>query len=331
MGRFFLIVFSLLIAFTQAMGNAGFQLRINQWGNPKSIAIEQLTFQEGNVVEEKIEKLSLKTKSGITVPVTFYDRNSDGIIIVAQALPAPKSSMNIFTRICANYDVVLFDYRWCGQYESFLAKSILAGEPIKRVLLDEMEELEAVVDFTLKKKSYNFVAGLGQCYGCFHLAKLQSDSIRKNGSGPFTHLILDSCWYSLRHFAERICYDPFLPISPQDGGAPEVIKWVTDNGLFKSIVLGSVFKLMSDVSVEPYISTVGIPVLFIHGLNDLFVPQKHFQKIWQSTDKENRTVLLTPFRHLDNLGNKEVYRSIVETFVSSETTQEFEKKVSGVF
>lgn len=314
----------------QATENDNFYLCVNQWPVAKSLTDLKLIGNDVYFPQEQVINFKLSTKSKVVVPMTLYDRGSDVLVVAAQALPSPKESMEIFKEIFPAYDIVIFDYRWCNCYGTFLAKSIIAGKPFKKILLDETEELETVVNFALKRKKYSVVIGLGECYSCFHLARFQSDSIKKKGSGPFTHLILDSCWYSLRHFAERICYDPFLPAKPQEGGAPRIISWLTDNRLFKNIVLGSVFALMTDISIGPFISSVGIPVLFVHGLNDLFVPQNHFDKIWQSTNQEKRAVLLTPYRHSNNLGNKDLYRFIGESFISSKTIDEFIRKIQNL-
>lgn len=318
----FMILFAVL-----SIKSDDFYVCINQLTNVRSIATEKLALDQKKPSKEQITDFTLKTKSEIKIPVTFYDRGSNVLMIAASALPAPKESMEIFTKMFPSYDIVLFDYCWANQYGTYLAKSILTGKMVKKVLLDPIEELETVVNYFAEREKYTTVVGLGECYSCFHLAKLQSNSIKNKGTGPFTHLILDSCWYSLRHFAERICYDPLLPISPQDGGAPKVIKCVTDNHIFKSIVLGSIFAIMKDISIRPNLSIVEVPVLFIHGKNDLFVPMEHFYKIWDSTDQEKRAALLTPYRHADNLGDKKLYQYVVEQFVASKTTHDLEKSL----
>lgn len=280
--------------------------------------------------QEVIDTFSLKTESGIDVPVIYYNRNSDALLIAAQALPAPKEAMGVFAKIFPHYDIILFDYRWSGQYESFLFKSIISRKPTEKLLLNETEELETVLDFALQKKSYTTVIGLGECYSCFHLVKVQFDSLKNKGYGPFTHLILDSCWYSLRDFAERICYDPFLPISPKVGGAPSLLKYITNSSIFKSIALGLIFNFLTNISIKPYISALKIPLLFIHGSQDIFVPFDHFEKIWQSTNQKNRALLLTPFHHADNLKDKKIYQCLCDLFVNSKTVDEFKEKCQDI-
>ena len=312
--------------FFSLINSQGFDICINQ-SSFVSIAKDNVVVDAEPGMAHEVWHFNLTSKSKIQIPTTFYDRDSDVLLVAAPALPAPKEAMKAFAKTFPYYDVITFDYRWSGQYEQYLATSILARNPIQRVLFDPIKELETVVHYATKRKHYKKVVGLGECYSCFHFAKLQSDAIEKYGFGPFTHLVLDSCWYSLRDFAERICYDPLLPINPQNGGAPKVIRWLTDSSPFKYIILGLAFCFMSNVSIKHYISSVGIPILFVHGKNDLFVPGKHFDKIWNSANKNNRAVFLTPFKHSDNLGAKKLYRYVAEQFVASQSMYEFQEKV----
>lgn len=320
---FFLLYLSFNILATEATDT--FFLGINDCNNTQPLALSSIEKNEISPAATTIHQLQLSTATGISVPVTFYDRQSDVVVIAVQGLPAQKESMEIFTEIFPLYDIICFDFRWNGNYEQFLMRSIIAREPIKRVLLDEIEELETVVSYVLHQKKYSTVVGLGECYGCFHVAKLQSDAIKQNGKGPFTHIILDSCWHSLRSFAERICYDPYLPLSPQEGGAPKAITLLTDNFVVKKVLLGSLFKLLPNISMEPYITTIQVPVLFIHGRNDLFVPFDHFTKIFNAANSNKRAVLFTPYQHSNNIGNKKVYQTVVHHFLQQQSMFDLEQ------
>jgi len=293
-----------------------FQLRINMQEaiafSPTGINPEET----GSTVPETVVETTLSTASGVEVPVIWYQRKSNTIIIAAQSLPASKESMRFLAKMFPRYDIVMFDYCWNQHYGRFVAKSFFTGSLIKKVLLDEEQELAAVIEHVLQDHAYTKVIGFGQCYSCYHLAKIQSDAINRTGSGPFTHLIFDSCWHSLWSFIERICTDPLLPANPRYGGAPCVLKWITDNWLFKKIILGTTFACTDDVSPVTYLPSVTVPVLFIHGRNDLFVPVEHFERIWSATDEHNRIALLTPFEHVHNLGNKGVYQHVIYQFIT---------------
>jgi hypothetical protein len=322
--QYFIIFFffNVLCASFQSWNNQFF-LQINDWNKPQPLVLNSFSEHSDNDVPVNVIQYMLKTPSGISVPMTLYDRNSDTVIVIAQALPATKEQMVKFVKIFPHYDIVVFDYRWAHNYNSQLIKSIVKAQAVKNILLNEIEELTTVVDFVVQKKNYTTVVGLGQCYSCFHLIKLQSERVRHYGHGPFTHLILDSAWFSLRALAKRICFDPLLPINPKHGGAPFYIRWITNSMLCKNLIIDLVFMFVKNISIKSYLDTVGIPVLFIHGSNDLFVPRKDFQKIWESANRKNRAVLFTPFEHVSNLRNKKMYCAIVEAFVSNKGLSAF--------
>lgn len=300
-----------------------FYLTVKEWDNKKQIDTNFSPEKNSatKIRNKSIEFFSLPLSTNLTIPVKFYNRRSDRLIVAAQALPASKRSMEIFSELFPEYDIVTFDYRWNDNYEWFLCKSIFACKPVQSVLLDEIEELRTVVTHTINRKKYKTVVGLGQCYSCFHLAQLQAES------KPFTHLIFDSCWHSVKSFAERICFDPYLPSSPQEGGAPTILSNITNNAAFKNITLGSLFSMLSNPSINQFLPQINIPLLYIYGKNDRFVPEETFQQIWNATNESQRTLLLTPFQHCNNLENEMVYQAIADLFIRSSTLEDFLQSV----
>ncbi len=326
------LCFLLLITFlssraaTSAIPKDGFALTINQ-EQPCLVNLKAPLLQASSVYVKRsqcIRNFTVQTVTGVSVPVRFYDRKRDKVLILGQGLPAPKESMEYYAELFADYDIVLFDYRWCGNYASSLAKALCQGSPVQKILLDQEEEVQAVIVWTCKHKNYQAMVGLGECYSTFLFAKVQADATVKTGKGPFTHLIFDSCWYSLRLFAERIFFDPLLSLSPQVGGAPWIVKAITNSSIVKRPLLWATFACMRDISVAPYLAGVQCPVLYIHGRKDLFVPQEHFKKLWDATNIRARAALLTPYRHCDNLRMSSVYKTVCDLFIGCSCVQEFQ-------
>ncbi|MFH1832451.1 MAG: hypothetical protein ABH827_06685 [bacterium] len=306
-----------------------FFLRTDAWRDGKVINCEAIEKQPEHKPTEA-QHIILRTKTGLEIPALFFDRGSNVALVAGQALPAPKESMRVYAHLFDIYDVILFDYRWCHHYFSSLLKSILLCSPTKRMLLDEEEEIYAALDYLKKheitrSQKYEKIVGLGECYSDFLLAKIQADAIEKTGKGPFTHLILDSCWHSFKSMAESICNDPLLPISPQVGGAPGIVKKCMGSSIVKWPVLKIIFTFLQDVCIEEYLVKLDIPVLFIYGRNDLFVLKHHFESIWKAAGKEKRAVFLTPYCHSNNLGNKPVYRFVCEQFVKAQSIAAFQE------
>ena len=303
-----------------------FFLQIGDWDSPKQVDLDMITThkQPRSNPTQEIHQLLLEGPSGLQVPCTFFNRQSDTMLIVGCPLPAPKEAMELFATLFDTYDVVLFDYQWSGCFGSMLTKAIVTARPIQKILFDQIAVVERVLSFAQERKQYTKIVGLGECYSAFFFAKIQADAIKKTGTGPFTHLIFDSCWHSIRSFAEQICVDPFLPINPKKGGAPRLLTMLTNSTIFKKTVLRLAFAMLQNVSIEPYISSVKTPLLFIHGLNDLFVTKAHFDTIWDAADPHNRAVLYTPYGHCDNLHKKDVYRSVCNTFINAASIKELQ-------
>ena len=323
----------ILLFFPLCIGHAaltqGFFLRTDAWPEPRAIQVDTIEKRLTHATENP-QNITLKTKSGLEVPAFFYNRNSNVAVIAGPALPAPKESMDIYARLFDKYDVISIDYRWVNNYFSSLIKSIILCSPVQRMLLDEEEEIYAALAYLKNHKDYEKIIGLGECYSNFLLTKIQADETQKSGKGPFTHLILDSCWHSLTSFAQSICDDPCLPISPQVGGAPWIIKKITGCPLVKWPLLKIIFTFLQNVSIEEHLAKLDIPVLFIYGLNDLFVPKAQFESIWQSANKGKRAALLTPYRHSDNLHNKPVYRYVCEEFVNAKSISTFQENCKEI-
>ena len=235
-----------------------------------------------------------------------------------------------FAQLFDRYDVIVFDYRWRDTYARSLLQSLVLCSPTQRMLFDEEQEIRAVIDFLARHKKYEKVVGLGECYSNFLFAKIQADDVQKSGKGPFTHLILDSCWLSFKSFAHSISRDPFLPCSPQQGGAPWILKKLTNCPLVKWPVMKIIFAFLDNVSIEKHLAHLNIPVLFIHGMRDLMVPKPQFEAIWKAACCGKRAALLTPYHHADNLGNKFLYRFVSEQFINTASIDEFVTACEGM-
>ena len=313
-----------------------FFIRADVCDEPKEIKIaspvlKDFSEKQDEQISEEALHITLHTKSGLEIPALFFDRKSNTALILGQGIPAPKEAMLKYAKLFSNYDIILFDYRWRDSYASSLLKSLALCSPTQKILLDEEEEILAVIDFVKNRKNYEKIIGLGECYSNFLFAKIQSDEVQKSGKGPFTNLILDSCWHSFKAFAESISSDPYLPIEPQDGGAPWILKKLTNNPIIKWTLLKIVFTFLQNVSIEEYLPNLKIPVLFIYGINDLFILNHHFESLWNTAEQQNRSALITPYKHADNLQNKSVYRFVCEQFINSSSITEFIENCNNLF
>ncbi len=312
--------FFILLCMSNAVHVNAFLLKTEQ-GEKSLIPIEKTEAPQDPFKNATIHNIKLETSTGIKVPVLHIDRQSDIVLILGQGLPAQKEEMLKYAALFETYDIILFDYRWCKQYGWLLAKSIALFSPIQRILLDEEQEVRAVLSY-IQDKNFQKVVGLGVCYSNFLFAKIQSDDAKKD-RGPFTHLILDSCWYSLKSFAKSIATDPYLPTSPQYGGAPSWLKALTNSRVGLYIATNIVFRCINDISIEKALNTLDCPVLFIHGQEDIMVPMEKFGKLWNAAQPHKRSALLTPNPHAASINNHSIYAFIAEQFIGSTSLKKF--------
>jgi len=296
----------------------------------KALKFSQKDSKTTSIDEEKLLKkatnYTLKTKDNVSFDVLFLDRQSDKVLVIGQGFPGSKEDGLYEAGLFNDYDVILFDYRWKDML-SFMVSFQTAFSPLNRFFYDEIEEVKSVVAFLKKKKNYKEIVGLGQCYSNFTFVAAQATG----KEALFDKLILDSCWFSLKAFVKQITLDPWLPGSPQDGGAPKWLKKILACCAVREPLLLLSHLIVPNVSIEPYLSTLKItPILFIHGIYDLMVPYKStFQKIWKATSSSKKAAFVTPFRHSTNTENPEIYKLICDQFIKNDFDQ-FVQQVSMI-
>ena len=273
-------------------------------------------------------ELYLKDKTPIQIE--FFDRKSKTLLIIGQGIPDIKETGRKAARLFKEYDVVLFDYRWHNSNDFFLKPSTLIS-PIKKTLYEETEEVLTVVNFFKAIKKYDKVIGLGLCYSGFTFIASQLEEQLK-GKQLFSKLIIDSCWWSVLDFQKQIASDPYLPCNPRNGGAPDCLKNFLNNKIVNAITSFFLKLITPDICIEKNLSELeNVPVLFIHGKNDLMVPLKTtFNLIFDSTKKVYKSVLVTPFQHGINLQNPEMYKKICDLFIESKDHDEFIQSIKGL-
>lgn len=328
-----LFLLSFMVYVNGAILSASFFLQSNQSDKMLPL-IQEIDYESClNKIEKnkysKIATLSsekrdflLKTPSGISVSMTFYDRGSKHVIIFGQGFLGKRASGERIADLFPDYDVVLFDYRW-ARIVNFLLKLSTLFHPIEKFLLEEDEEVLAVVRFVTSKKQYEQVIGLAQCYSCFTFAKAHYVE-RCAHRQLFTKLIFDSCWYSFHDLGEQMIKNPILSTNFQVSEIPHELEKIVQSDVLHSAVDSMLRMVVPEVSIAYYLSQIcNTPMLFIHGIDDRVVPFKTvFSKIWDSvvTDKAG---FITPRAHARNSDDHELYAYMCGMFIRSHSINEF--------
>jgi len=315
-GVFNFLLFVFLCTSTFVRGDFVLLEKINGQDVTKTIDASHFDL-EYVTIQDVPKKVEIKVNQDLSLTGLYYDRGSDNVIIIGQGFPGGKECGFEYGQLFADYDILLFDYRWRNIFP-YLLNDLRFFHPYKNLLQIGDEDVKAVVNFVRQKKEYRQVVGLGVCYSCFTFLKAQSIAESENNK-LFDKLILDSCWYSIEAFLPQIVKDPYLPVSPQYGGAPNWLKRILGCKLITNSLLFVTGMFAADINVTEYLGSVSIAKLFFHGKEDLMVPLELFKKkiFSLASAGEKNYAIMTPYEHADNIQNKAMYYSLCNDFITN--------------
>ena len=279
------------------------------------------------------KNVQITTEDGKTLGCTYLDRGSKKLMIVGAGFTNKREVMAPFIDMFLDYDIVLFDFRGHGYKEfKFLdpltwfesSTKMLFSADLNEVRMGAEEEKDvfAVVDEFRKNKNYEQVVGLGVCYSA--LIFIKAATIRQKESEEkeklFDKLILDGCWLSLQDYVDKLAQDPKRIFSPQYGGWKD--KWPIKELWFQKVLcyLGQklFYTKFNDVSILDYLPELkDIPILYFYGKDDMVVNRQEFEIIWNATQVEEKTVIVTSNPHVRNhLKQKEFYKLACDLFLN---------------
>ncbi len=241
--------------------------------------------KEDTQKKESPVAFELETASKKKVPILFFNRQSNTVIIMGQGFGGSKEDMLFFAHLFHEYDIICFDYRWKTDPYFFLKPSTLMA-PMQSILFDAQEEIVAVQAYSKKYKSYKETIGLGLCYSAALFIISQTEQLKKNNP-LFTKLIVDSMWLSLKNFSQKRSLLSFLEY------------------------------IMPDYSLDTHISRItDTPILYVHGTEDKYIGLTVFHDIYFLTRNTPRLAFITPYDHSGSAyRNKGAYKDICRRFI----------------
>lgn len=311
------------------LNNAFFFKDLSILSKPQEVRKYQLNKRSHH--KEKGVILTTLTSDGETITGTLLDRGSDTLIVVGGGFTNYREQMAPFGDLYHEHDVLFFDYRGHGAPEtqgfvewisSWLTwKGIIKrsfGVDISKIKLGLTEEkdVRAIVDEAKAYKTYKQVVGLGICYSAMIFLKTQALHPH-----TFNKLIIDGVWLSLDQATKVLSKDLAMLWSPQRGGWSS--KPFSQNKRFRKALLslaeycsGIEFNTLSLLDYVPNLSP-DLPILFIHGKDDLMSGREQFEHVWNATGSKKKAALITSNEHVWNhLKQKEVYKLITDLFIT---------------
>ena len=270
----------------------------------------------------------IETEDSNIVECTYFNRNSDKLLVVGGGFTNIKEKMAPFTSMFTDYDIVIFDYRGHGIHKSKLFNpTTWRINPLDKFFnvdtrktklgITEEKDVIAVVNHFRETKNYNKVYGLGVCYSALIFLKAQGIWQKEKGKNLFDKIIIDGCWLSLRKFIQKLSKDLKLLCSPQSGGWKK--SWLNKKKWIKKFLfwlVNTVFNIDIDaVSVMPYLDKIKIPILYFYGKDDLVITRNEFETIWNNLNTE-KTAIITSNQHVRNhIKEKEFYKLSCDLFL----------------
>ena len=245
------------------------------------------------------------------IPFTFFDRGSDELIAIGGGFANPREMLAPLLSIFVDYDVVIFDHVGHGldyKPESYLGWFFQKALGIDFTALkggaQEENEILSIVHHFKSQKTYRKLYGVGFCYSTGIFMKTAA-----NNPGLFDKLILDGAWESGEALMKRFAEKPELFFDPQRGSPSEqsmnfkkkntyrLAMWIAHWNLTQRHIRGSAVDLPPN---GPALKKLGnVPILLIHGVNDLVISERQFNNVWDNKAGE-KTAIITDARHLSN-------------------------------
>jgi pimeloyl-ACP methyl ester carboxylesterase len=276
-----------------------------------------------NLAHYKGQELALTTEDAHTIHALYFNRNSDTLIVCAPGFGYHKEVMVPFVDLYPNYDVVIMDQRGHGleaKAQGVFDRCARASFGIVPSLITygekETHDVHQLVS-TLRQNAsgrYKKVIGLGFCYSSLIFGKAAVQF-----PGLFDKLIVDGSITSLKKVFMRMQKNPLMLAHLRAGGIGP--SWLQNSTFFYSMLTTLQKHLFnrafdSELVNAQNLSKLTIPVMFVHGHQDVMVSDKEFEKLWSTATSCEKVAFLTNNRHLINhLKDKELYHHITTCFI----------------
>jgi len=220
------------------------------------------------------ETFLVTTRDGLALSGLYLERkNSKGTVVLCHGFQRSKEWMVRYADFFTDYSLVFFDFRACGESEG-VASSIGAHE---------YKDVVAVATYARTRSCGKKVIAFGVSMGA--AAAIKAVDVQP---GLFDALIADSAYACL--------YEEIVHIFSKKTGLPYYPFFPCMLQVFYAI-FGKDARLMKPLD---NLSSLSIPVLFIHSATDAFTLPHHSVRLYGAVSNHNKSARLwvgPPARH----------------------------------
>jgi len=270
--------------------------------------------------EAGAQEIEFETSDKKKIQGYFLDRGSDKALLIGQGFIDSCDVLIPFFKLFPDYDILIINYRW---HSLKFLKNIF-NDPLSKFIFEAKRDVAAAAKYLRNNKDYESLTGIGLCYSGLVYTIAQAQALKK-GKRLFDKLAIDSGYYSTDWVADRVTTDPILCCENKHGGTPDFLQsifsviFTIPVNCMGNCCLGDQFE---QLSIEQYLPSIKIPIMFIHGKNDLLVPfNPLFEQMYNAAyNAEYRCALITQNEHvLNHLKSKEAYSHLIQKFIEAES------------
>lgn len=265
--------------------------------------------------KENISRLKIPCKYGTPIHATYFNRNSDILVIVGHGFTSCKEKMFSYAALYPEYDIVCFDWPGHGQdcYNNDLWQTMskqLTGTHINKLSFGpkEIEYVCAVRAYCCEQKSYSTIVGVSICYAAFYFVQAAIEWKKHHTTSLFDKLILDSPWLDHHKAIKR------LPHLKQWYGLNKT--WIVEEGWFWCVYAATSLSQNALAPLTQYLKQLTeCAVLFVHNPTDPLCTVSEFYHLIKKTSVPAAYLFVPSFHARHHKDCKEVYASITQQFI----------------
>lgn len=310
-----------------------------RFDNNDEFSSEEKTEQRAqSLIQNGALKVSLPTPCGKVIEGYFFDRGQNTVLVTGPGLWKNAESLAYFSNWFTDYDLFILDPRWedtnnflHSAYNQFKTlKNLNLSKIFQTVLLElieiQVDDVTAVLKWLNSYKDYDQKYAKGICYSSWMFIATQKKHQYSRPDLAFDKMILNSCGLSIEGFIDNIIANTkeALGTSP-DAVHPGFVQQILGNSTIMSSLMKCARMIAPDFAITDYLSEItDTPLLFIHGQSDqLITYEDRFKTLWKSAQIAHKAAFITPFDHAANDMNAEIYKKVVDTFIATQSTDEF--------
>ena len=214
------------------------------------------------------ETLSIKSRDGLKLIGHFLPNNSNKLAIIVHGYGADYKEMQQYAKyfVEKNYNILAVENRAHGQSE---------GKMIGMGWLDRLDVVDWI-NFMIEKNPNYQVALFGLSMGASTVCMTSGEALPSNVKAIISDCAFDNVFDAFKYVLKKRAHLPSWPLM----------------NVFNLYMKNAYNYDMKEADAKKMLKKCKVPILFIHGDADDFVPTYMVHKLYESTDERLRELFI---------------------------------------